>query len=117
MENKFQYIHTLQIDEISGGDNEFKKELIGIMLDQLPEFAKNIENFHHDGEWEKLAREAHTAKSSALTFGMEKAGGLLKSIQLDAENKKTKTLPDLIKQVLLEFNAAIPELEELRSLL
>lgn len=114
MKKQFQHIHTKQIDEISGGDNAFKLELVDIILEQIPEFAQNIKAFHEEKDWHRLAREAHTAKSSALTFGMEKAGNLLKDIQLNAENAKAETLVELVKEVLIEFKAALPELEELK---
>ncbi len=114
MKKQFQHIHTKQIDEISGGDCAFQKELVDIILEQIPEFSENIKAFYNEKNWHRLAREAHTAKSSALTFGMEKAGSLLKDIQLSAENKRTEVLPELVKQVIIEFDAALPELEELK---
>lgn len=114
MDKQFKHIHTRQIDEISGGDTTFKKELIDIMLDQIPEFTQNIKIFYKENKWNDLAREAHTAKSSALTFGMEKAGTMLKDIQLLAEEEIQDKLIPLINDVLFEFEAAVPELEELK---
>lgn len=115
MSKTFQYINTEQIDAISGGDTEFKKELIDIFLEQIPEFVSNINSFYDAKEWENLAREAHTAKSSALTFGMEKAGRMLKNIQLHAENKEFDYLPELVTQVLSQLKAAISELHDLKQ--
>lgn len=115
MNKNFQYIHTEQIDAIAGGDIEFKKELIDIFLEQIQEFVSNISTFYENKDWENLAREAHTAKSSALTFGMEKAGTMLKDIQIHAEKNELEFLPDLVTQVLSQLEAAIPELNELKQ--
>ncbi len=114
MSKRFEYIHTEQIDDISGGDIEFKKELIEIFLDQIPEFVSNMTTFFDNKNWAMLAREAHKAKSSALTFGMDEAGTLLKNIQLHAEANETEFLPDLMTKILSQLGAAIPELEALK---
>lgn len=115
MSKAFQYIHTEQIDAISAGDNDFKKELIDIFLDQIPEFIDKISGYLEDKNWEMLAREAHTAKSSALTFGMNDAGKLLKDIQIQLENKELDNIPEMVTQVLSHLGAAVPELNALKA--
>ena len=115
MSKAFQYINTEQIDAISAGDNDFKKELIDIFLEQIPEFIEKITTFHEAKNWEMLAREAHTAKSSAMTFGMDTAGQLLKDIQLQAENEELENIPELVTKVLSHLGAAVPELNELKA--
>lgn len=105
----------MQIDAIAGGDSDFKKELINIFLEQIPEFDSNLNSFLAEKEWEKLAREAHTAKSSVLTFGMKEAGTLCKEIQLHAENNEFDLLPELVSKVLSQLRAAVAELEDLKN--
>lgn len=115
MSKQFQYINTQQIEDIVNGDLDFQKELIDIFLEQIPEFVSNMTTFLDEKNWELLAREAHTAKSSALTFGMEKAGTLLKQIQIHAEANELEILPELVTKALSHMGAAIPELEELKQ--
>lgn len=115
MNKRLEYINIQQIDEISDGDLEFKKELIDIFLEQIPEFISNMNTFFDEKNWDMLAREAHTAKSSALTFGMDKAGELLKDIQIHAEANEIELIPELLSKVLSLLGAAIPELEELKQ--
>jgi HPt (histidine-containing phosphotransfer) domain-containing protein len=71
--------------------------------------------FFEEKKWEALAREAHTAKSSALTFGMDEAGVLLKKIQSYTEQKDFDVLPQLIDDVVNQLEAAVPELLELKA--
>ena len=59
-----------------------------------------------DNNMENLAREAHTAKSSVLIFGMEDTGLLLKDIQFLAESSNTTEIPSLIKKVENDLNEA-----------
>jgi HPt (histidine-containing phosphotransfer) domain-containing protein len=115
MDNQSKLIHTNQIDAISGGDNSFKIELINIFLEQIPEFIQNMTSSYENKDWTLLAREAHTAKSSALTFGMDETGMLLKDIQLNTEKSKFDTLPALIGKAVSQLSSAVTELETLKK--
>ncbi|MEN8116321.1 MAG: Hpt domain-containing protein [Bacteroidota bacterium] len=115
MNKDLQLIQTSQLDAISGGDSEFKLELINIFLEQIPEFISNMNLFLKNGNLIQLAREAHTAKSSVLTFGMDETGILLKKIQLLSENKEMEQLPELLSQVNHQFEIAVQDLNKLRN--
>lgn len=108
MEKK--YYDLSQIEELSGGDNNFKKELISIFLEQTPEFLSNMKNFLAQQDWDNLAKEAHTAKSSALIFGMQNAGKNLKDVQLLSEARNTETLPQLYAEIEEELSKAVEQL-------
>lgn len=110
MKNNLQFIDFKHLDSIANGDQNFKKELIGIFLAQIPDFVNNMNEFFNKKNFEKLAREAHTAKSSVLIFGMTNSGLLLKNIQLFAENKNIMEIEPALKQVELELNQAKIEL-------
>ncbi len=120
MNNRFKTINLSYLEEISGGDVRFQKELIGIFLNQIPEFIFNLYKFLSRKEIDNLAKEAHTAKSSVLIFMMEETGKTLKQIQLLAENNQTEQIPLLLKFVekalenaSMELNQYMQETEEL----
>ncbi|WP_346859536.1 Hpt domain-containing protein [uncultured Draconibacterium sp.] len=115
MDNQTKLIHTHQIDAISGGDNSFKIELINIFLEQIPEFIQNMTSSYENKDWTLLAREAHTAKSSALTFGMDETGMLLKDIQLNTEKSEFDTLSALIEKAISQLSSAVIELEAMKK--
>ena len=115
MNTGFQYIDTKQVEEIAGGDKEFLKELVDIFLEQIPDFVQKISTSFETENWPVLAREAHTAKSSAITFGMTKTAASLKDIQLNCEQEKLQNVPDLVGKVIAELIAAVPELESLKK--
>ncbi len=115
MSKHFQHIHTTQIDSISGGDSAFISELSRIFLEQIPDFISNMSNFLKEEKWEQLAREAHTAKSSVLTFGMEETGSLLKHIQYEIKENNLILIPKRVEQTIEQLMAAVPELEELKN--
>ncbi len=101
------------LEELSAGDPDFKKELIDIFIKQVPEFVSNMGKFYTNEDWQNLAKEAHTAKSSVLIFGMEETGNALKKIQLQAEEKKTDEILPLINKSIQELQNASNFLQEL----
>ncbi len=112
--SEFKYIHTKHIDAIANGDKEFLNELVDIFLSQIPEFVSNMTRLLAEKNWEMLAREAHTAKSSVLTFGMDDTGKLLKNIQLEAEANKLDELSKMVHSAVEQIEAAVPELQEFK---
>lgn len=110
MDGQFNHVNLDYLDDISGGDCSFKKELIRIFLKQIPDFIRNLHRFLIDDEIEDLAKEAHTAKSSVLIFMMEETGKNLKKIQLLAENNQKEEILPLILKVQNDMDKASTEL-------
>jgi len=110
MEKIFAYVDFSYLEDISGGDEGFKKDLIQIFLKQIPEFIKNMHQFLEENNNELLAKEAHTAKSSVLIFSMEESGSTLKSIQLLAEENNINPIPKLLSLVEENLDGAQKEL-------
>ncbi len=113
MENNLQLIDIKVLNSLANDDADFKKELIRIFLDQIPGFVENMNQFYKENDFEKLGREAHTAKSSVLIFGMTNTGHLLKEIQTWSENKKFDDIGPALNQVVLDLNNAQLDLQKL----
>lgn len=101
MEKNEKPLKLEYLDEISAGDIQFKKDLIKIFLNQIPEFISNMKKFYADNDLKALAKEAHTAKSSVLIFGMEETGASLKKLQLFAEENTPDPITEIIQSVEL----------------
>lgn len=116
MSSNLKPIDFNHLDGIVNGDENFKRELIKIFMEQIPDFVKNMKMFLDNNNPENLAREAHTAKSSAMIFGMTNAGNMLKDIQLFAENNNLDEIRPAFEVVKAEFeNAEIQLLEFMKS--
>lgn len=115
MDKQLKYLNTKQIDTLAAGDNAFKLDLVNIFLEQIDEFVENMNLFLEQNNWEALGREAHTAKSSALTFGMEETGNLLKDIQNECEAEELAQISEKVKQAIANLQLAIPELNALKE--
>jgi HPt (histidine-containing phosphotransfer) domain-containing protein len=112
MNSNLKSINLDHLNSIAGGDESFARELIGIFLTQIPVFINNMKTYFSQNKFENLAREAHTAKSSALIFGMENTGRLLKEIQHLAENKMALEIAPALKEVETELCKAEVELKD-----
>lgn len=115
MDQNFEHIQTGRLEDIAGGDKEFLNEIISIFLAQIPDFISKMKTALSNEDWVVLAREAHTAKSSVLTFGMEETGVLLKKIQLTAQSGDYDPLPKMVDQASGQMEAAIPDLQQFQS--
>ncbi len=111
MDRKNQPISTEQLESVSYGDDAFKKELIEIFLEQIPEFISNMRLYFENEDLTSLAKEVHTAKSSVLIFGMTETGHSLKKIQLYSEENNTEPIASLIENVDQELNHAASQLK------
>lgn len=100
------------LEEVAGGDIDFKKELVKIFLQQVPVFIENMKKFQDEHDLENLAKEAHTAKSSVLIFGMEEAGANLKKIQILAEKNQTGQIPELLAKSIRDMEEVIIPLQD-----
>lgn len=117
MNESFKVISIAQVEDIAAGDERFVKELVDIFLTQIPDFSAKILTAYKTENWIVLAREAHTAKSSVMTFGMEETSKLLKKIQLNCEESDLTDVPEMVDKVINDLDAAIPELERLKNTL
>jgi len=106
-----EYVNLSYLKSISEGDDNFQKEMIKIFQKQIPHFVVNMRKYLSRKENEKLMKEAHTAKSSALIFMMEETGNALKEIKQLAEKNQTEKISSLIDQVETALSGASRELE------
>lgn len=113
--NHYRYIKTAQVEEISGGDRDFSIELTNIFIAQIADFTQKMRDALQQKDWEVLGKEAHTAKSSALTFGMETTGTLLKKIQRQCEANNFDDVPQMVTDAIAQLQGALPELESFKK--
>lgn len=112
MDNNSQTIDFTSLYSVANNDEEFIKELIEIFLAQIPDFIQNMNQLFLDNNLEKLGREAHTAKSSVMVFGMINTGKLLNQIEIWAENKNLDEIEPALKIVERDLELAKNELNE-----
>ena len=106
-------INLTYIEEVAAGDREFIKEMIETFMRQVPEFITHMQEFYIERDYQNLAKEAHTAKSSVMLFGLDELARRLKAFQLLAEKgEHAETYPGYIREFEQVCLTAISQLEE-----
>lgn len=101
------------LKEVTGGETEFMKEMIGIFNEQVPEFIENMERHFANGDYIDLGKEAHKAKSSVIILGMNDLGVKMKELQILTEkNEAIESYPSYIEIFKTQCQGAIEELRK-----
>ena len=107
-----KYTDLSYLKEVTGGETEFMKDMIGIFMEQVPEFIENMEKHFASGEYIELGKEAHKAKSSVIILGMNDLGVKMKELQILTEkNEGIEAYPSYIENFKTQCLGAIEELK------
>lgn len=70
------------IDKACGGDVQMRSDLISLFAEQMRSLAPELKALLVKGDLQSLAREAHSVKSTALSFGMKDLAVALKKVEV-----------------------------------
>lgn len=113
MVNKLYDLSYLK--EIVNGDEELESQLMDIFIGQIPEFIGNMKKYAALRDFKMLGKEAHTAKSSILIFGMTETSEVLQKLQAAADNLVSDNVSEYIEMVETDFIYVLSDLKKLRA--
>jgi len=100
------------LEEVASGDAAFVREMAETFFRQIPDFVQNMQRFLANREYGLLAKEAHTAKSSVLLFGLTPLADRLKELQLLAEkSEQVERYPEIIGEFETTCRLATDEIK------
>jgi CheY-like chemotaxis protein/HPt (histidine-containing phosphotransfer) domain-containing protein len=100
------------IKSAAGNDQELINEFIEIFLKQIPGFIRDFQTEFEAEAYDKIAKLAHTAKSSVAMMGMTKLAEDVKNLELLAKEDQNKVeIEKLIRKFELEVLKGKEELE------
>lgn len=70
------------IDKACAGDAQMKAELIDLFIGQMRTLEPELSDLLDKGDLQTFAREAHSVKSTALSFGMQELAVALKKMEM-----------------------------------
>ncbi len=101
------------LNQMSGGDKEFEKDLIESYLEDVEQRINNLSELISVNDTSKIAAEAHTIKGASLSIGAEKVGNEALALETSAKQNENsifaRRLNDLsaafesTKKILLEY--------------
>jgi HPt (histidine-containing phosphotransfer) domain-containing protein len=104
------------LKNMSGGNPEIIKEMIGIFNDQAIEYIRDMQKFLSEKDYLALGKLAHKAKSSISIMGMTDLAADMKTLELlTKENKETESYPSYVEKFISQTKLAIEELKETAS--
>jgi HPt (histidine-containing phosphotransfer) domain-containing protein len=102
------------LKNMSGGDTEIIKEMIGIFNEQVQEYMIDMPKLLAEKNYFALGKLAHKAKSSVSIMGMTSVAADLKSLELQTkDNLSTESYPKLVDNFVVQCGLAVAELTEI----
>ncbi|ALO17137.1 Sensory/regulatory protein RpfC [Salinivirga cyanobacteriivorans] len=109
---KLTHTNLDYIKTAAGNDQKLINEFIAIFVKQVPDFKADFNQLYEDRNYQKLAKVAHTAKSSVGMMGMNKLAKKMKALELLAkEGKNIVEIEKLIRKFEVQAEEAKQELE------
>jgi CheY-like chemotaxis protein/HPt (histidine-containing phosphotransfer) domain-containing protein len=105
------------LNELSESDSEYKKTIVQMFLDSMPETIQQIEEAFAIKDYDSLAKAAHYAKSSLSVINVEDLRALVARIELNCKkNENLDELEMLVKRVKIKYDLVVEILlEELKK--
>jgi len=106
---------TVNLDylkEMSGEDRDLMLEMIGIFIDEVPDYMMLMRKFLKNGDWDALGKIAHKAKASASIMGIQKLADDLMELETAArEGENFHMYPTYVERIEQQFTDAAEELK------
>jgi PAS domain S-box-containing protein len=87
-----------------GGDEEIFKDVVALFLDQMPERCRELNEAFKRGDYESLATQAHTLKSSTATVGAMTLQSMFIVLENASKERNPATVGPLIAQLEKELS-------------
>lgn len=91
------------VDKACAGDMEMRAELITLFMGQLRSLEPELRSSLSKGDLQTLAREAHSVKSTVLSFGMLELASALKKIEIVCKRILISSEGDSLSQTQREL--------------
>lgn len=96
------------LNELSESDSEYKKTIVQMFLDSMPETIQQIEDAFAIQDYDALAKAAHYAKSSLSVINVEDLRALVAKIEMNCKkNENLDELETLVKRVKVKYNLVV----------
>ncbi len=101
---------------MSAGNKDLVEEMIDIFTNQVNEFVNEMEANYESGEYEKLGKLAHKAKSSISIMGLNDLAADLKQFETIAkQGTDQEKYRGYIDKFIKETGEAVDELNEIKE--
>lgn len=112
----YQYINLEYLNELSEGNNEFKKDMISTFLERVPFYIDEFKELRLSKNWQSLQFFAHKAKSTFQLMGIQKLADDAALIELYCkEGIREKEIEKLMNEMAPYFISVVKEMKRAMS--
>lgn len=108
----FENIDLSYLKKVSGGNEEFIKDMVNTFIDTLPKSVEEIQGALNSGEWDALARAVHKIKPSLTMVGLSRTREIGALIEENAkEQKQLDLITSTTQQLCAQLELALSQLK------
>lgn len=100
-EDEYGALNVARLQETSGGDSDFERELLHIFLDDCAQRLRRLAEAVERQDDKATHREAHTIKGAALNVGTIRLHTLARGMEVQTPSSD----PEAARTAMLELNA------------
>lgn len=114
----YQYIDLSYLEEMSFGDAELKKTMLGMLFEEVPTELTKMRNLVAAQRWDELASVSHKMKSTVSFVGNDALTEANKEIEHACKTgTNTAQIPGWMVEVERQFERSMPELRSVHAAL
>lgn len=108
-----QFTDLTYLNDFSGGDKSFIKEMITLFVNSVPEELKKLQQAIAQQNWQEAYMILHPLKTNVNFMGINSIKDkVLKAEQLAKNKQETDSIPLLVEEISKVCLAAIEELKQ-----
>jgi CheY-like chemotaxis protein/HPt (histidine-containing phosphotransfer) domain-containing protein len=111
-EDDMPLVDLTMLNELSESDNEYKKTIINMFLETMPETIQQIDREFANENWDAFSKAAHYAKSSLSVINVESLRLLVGKMEMFAKKlEHLDQLEGMVKQMKEQYTKVVTILE------
>jgi len=108
----FQHINLDYLDLMSDGDDDMKKVMIEMLLEEVPAEVNKMKEVHQNGDWNQLKEVSHKLKSTLAFLGNPTMTTSNERVETIAKTESDlEELPDLLEAITSTYPLVLEELK------
>jgi PAS domain S-box-containing protein len=113
-ESKKVTVDLSYLEDFSGGDTSFIREMLGLFLSDAPNQIVMMQEYLAEEDWDKLGKLGHRMKPNFQMLGMDHQREMAFSIEIMGKDEvvNAQKMEGWINQLIIDTKIAIPILEK-----
>lgn len=101
------------IESISGGDQQFIKQMVKLFLDNMPQNIEILKRAVEDEDWEQMWKTAHKMKSTIDSLNIVELKQEIRTIELSGKKlERLELIPSIVQKVEKVLNDCMDDLQK-----